>query len=171
MQKMIIGLINKYKALARIIVFALAGLMLQACGGSEEYIAFDGGGFIFNYRIAEAYYGVSVKPMRRLAPGTVLEASLENPAGGKPFIIRKEVKAPALRYTFRTPPLNGVEKNRHYQVMVRVMSAPGGRELSRISKTISSELDQSALPARPLAIGPGYHNKPDAKAKGQPEVK
>lgn len=168
---MIVGMIGKFRAMARMGILALAGLMLQACGGSEEYIAFDGGGFIFNYRIAEAYYGVSVKPMRRLAPGTVLEASLENPAGGKAFIVRKEIKGPALRYTFRTPPLKGVEKNSPYQVMVRVMSAPGGRELSRISKTITSELDQSALPARPLAIGPGYHNKPDTKAKVQPDTK
>lgn len=144
----------------RAAVFGAAALILTACGEAEDYIAFDGGGFIFNYRIAEAYYGVSVKPMRRLMPGFVLEAAFENPAGGEPIIVRREIKGPKLRYTLRTPPLTGIEKNRPYRVVVRVMSAPGGRELARISKALSSELDQSALPAKPLAIGPGYHNTP-----------
>ena len=55
------------KAIRTAFVLAVL-LVLGGCGGSDDtpYLKILGGGFIFNYRIGEAYYGLVVKAERRL---------------------------------------------------------------------------------------------------------
>ena len=139
--------------------------LLAACGDDPRrpWIRIDGGGFIFNYRIAEAFYGVSVKPMRRLPEGTVLEAEFQDPAGGPPHIVRETVAAPQLGYSLSSPPVKGVVAGRDYRVVVRVREAKTGHELARIEQSFRSDLDQSILPEKPLTVGPGYTPNPDHK--------
>ena len=135
---------------------------LAACSEpSGPAMAIEGGGFIFNYRIAEVFYGVSVKPLRKFEPGTVLVAEFENPAGGAPFVVRETVAGPRLSYGLRTPGVEGVKAGRPYRVVVTVLS-PGGTEFGRLERTFKSDLDQDVNPARPLTIGPGYTRNPDA---------
>jgi hypothetical protein len=149
------------------LLMALAvGAIMAACDdASKPYVEIEGGGFIFNYRIAEAFYGVSLRPMRRLEPGTVLEVEFENPAGGTPYIVRETVEARRLSYMLRTPGLSGVEKDRPYRVQVRVLAPGDGRLLASYEQTLKSDLDQSVLPSRPLTIGPGYTPNPELQAK------
>lgn len=138
-------------------------LALVGCGPADDdpYVAFDGGGFVFNYRIAEAFYGFNLKPMRALSPGTVLEASLEDPAGGAPIMIAQTVAGPQLRYTFRTGALTGIRAKRPYTVEVRVREAGSGKVLATYRKSFESELDQADLPSKPLVVGPGYAPNPE----------
>jgi hypothetical protein len=56
--------------------------------------------------------------------------------------------------------VTGVEKDKPYKV-VAVLKSEQGEVLQRIEKSYRSELDQSILPARPLAIGPGYQRNLD----------
>jgi hypothetical protein len=137
---------------------ALASLI--ACVGEQDYLEAGGGGFIFNYRNAVATYGIIVFPRRDPPAGATIEASFENPAGGDPIWISRPARGGG-RIDFETPPLTGVEKDKPYRVVVVLKSAEG-RELQRIEKTFVSELDQSVLPERPLAIGPGYQRNIDA---------
>ncbi len=145
------------KQRAVLVIFTLS-IRLGGCAEEDKsYVAFEGGGVIFNYRIAEAYYGINLRPMRRLRPGTVLEVEFENPSGGEPYLVRKTVGAPKLRYTVRTPPVQGVKGNRDYRVFVRVLSHDGTL-LATYTKSVHSDLDQSVLPKAPLVVGPGYHH-------------
>ncbi len=148
---------------SRIALVVLIGL-LAGCGDNADrpWIAIEGGGFIFNYRIAEVFYGVSVKPLRSLAPGTVLEGEFENPAGGAPLIVRETINTARLSYAMRTPPLLGVKAGKAYRVEIRVLDVDGAKVLGRVSRTFKSDLDQSANPEKPLTIGPGYTPNPDA---------
>jgi len=148
-------------------MMALAvGVMMAACDDQgKPYVEIEGGGFIFNYRIAEAFYGVSLRPMRRLEPGTVLEVVFENPAGGEPYVVRETVNAARLSYMLRTPGLRGVEKDRPYRVEVRVLAPRDGRLLATYQTTFKSDLDQSVLPEKPLTVGPGYTPNPELEAK------
>jgi hypothetical protein len=148
------------------LLMALAvGAIMAACDdASKPYVEIEGGGFIFNYRIAEAFYGVSLRPMRRLEVGTVLEAEFENPAGGKSYVVRETVDAARLSYMLRTPGLSGIEKDRPYRVEVRVL-AGDGRLLASYERTFKSDLDQSVLPEKPLTIGPGYTPNPELEGK------
>ena len=151
------------------IVGALAGALSlhTACSESGDYLAVAGGGFVFNYRLAEADYGIALKPMRELPADSSIEATFENPSGGEPFVIRKEGPFNPIRVAFDTPPVEGVTKDRPYKVVV-VLRDAGGATLQRIEKTFTSQLDQTALPERPLAIGPGYQKNIDGSTTAYP---
>ena len=132
-------------------------LALAACGDdpSRPAVVIEGGGFIFNYRIAEVFYGVSVRPQRKLEPGSTIEAEFEDPAGGPPIRVEEKVTGQRLSYALRTPPVEGVRAGRDYHVIVR-LKAPDGHELASTSRTLRSDLDQEMNPPAPLTVGPGY---------------
>lgn len=133
--------------LGRSIVLA-AVLVLAGCGGSDDtpYLKFLGGGFIFNYRIGEAYYGFVVKAQRRLPKGSVIEAEFEDPGGGKPIIRRQDAAFGRSEYLFRTPSLQGVKKDRPYRVVVRLRRTAAGTVIAKYSRTFRSSVSQAALP-------------------------
>lgn len=138
---------------------------LAACSESSRdgpYLEFLGGGFIFNYRLAQAEYGFVVKRLRRLPAHTVIEARLENPAGGEPFVLRETATWDQLEYVFRSPPVHGVKANHDYRVEVRLIDGASGRVLDTYTRTFRSDVDQSVLPERPPVVGPGYQPAPEA---------
>jgi hypothetical protein len=154
------------RRVALLLMALAAGAIMAACDdASKPYVEIEGGGFIFNYRIAEAFYGVSLRPMRRLEAGTVLEVEFENPAGGPPYVVRETVEGARLSYMLRTPGLSGIEKDRPYRVEVRVLAPGDGRLLASFVQTFKSDLDQSVLPSAPLTIGPGYTPNPELEGK------
>lgn len=140
-------------------------LMLVGCGNDTgPWLAFDGGSFVFNYRIAEASYGFNVRPLRKMPEGTVLEAQFEDPAGGPPLIVRQEVKGPALRYSFQTPALSGIKAGKPYHAAIRVLEAGTLKVLASYERIFKSDVDQSWLPSKPLVVGPVYTPNPELKA-------
>lgn len=143
-----------------------ACLIGAACVDQSQYLELAGGGFVFNYRNATATYGVILLPRRDPPAGAVIEASFENPAGGDPIVLSRPARGGG-RITFQTPPLSGVEKDRPYHVVVVLKSAVG-EELLRLEKDYTSDLDQSVLPERPLAIGPGYQQNIDRSTEPFP---
>jgi hypothetical protein len=100
-----------------------------------------------------------VKRLRRLPEGTVIEARLENPAGGAPFVIRETASWDRLEYVFRSPPLRGVKAGRDYRVEVRLLD-PAGQLLASYARTFRSDVDQEILPERAPVVGPGYQAAP-----------
>lgn len=153
----------------RAFLAATVGLALLAggCDGDKgPPIAIEGGGFIFNYRIAEVFYGVSVKPLRRIESGAVLEARFEDPAspGGEPIVVRQPVTGDKLSYALQTPPLRGVKSGIDYKVIVVAMAADG-KEIGRVERAFQSQLSQDMLPSRPLTVGPGYEPNIGTNAK------
>jgi hypothetical protein len=144
--------------------FALAGLAACSSEESGPFIAIDGGGFVFNYRIAEATEGIVVGARRTLPEGGRIEVTFEDPAGGAPIVVSDPVKPKLPRYDFTTPPLTGIVKDKDYLVTARLFDA-GGKEVEKVEKMLRSELDQSVLPAKPLTIGPGYTRNPDSDTK------
>jgi hypothetical protein len=145
----------------------LLTLLVASCREDGDYLAVAGGGFVFNYRIAEATYGIALKPMRELPADAVVEATLENPAGGEAIVMRKQGPFNPTRISFQTPPVQGVVKGKPYKVVV-VLRDASGATLQTIEKTFTSELDQSVLPERPLAIGPGYQKNIDESTTAYP---
>lgn len=139
-------------------------LLLVACSDNSDkpYIEFIGGGFIFNYRLAEADYGFVVKPVRRIPAGTILEAQFENPSGGEPFIVRDTAKFGRLQYVFRTPPVHGVKANHNYQVHLRLLDPANKHVIASYSRNFHSDVDQSILPESPPVVGPGYQRAPSS---------
>jgi hypothetical protein len=140
-------------------VLALA--LAAACAPQDgPYLEFLGGGFVFNYRLAEADYGFVVKRLRRLPGGTIIEARLENPAGGEPFVLRETAAWDRLEYVFRSPPVRGVKADRDYRVEVRLIDPADGRVFATYARAFRSDVDQSVLPERAPVVGPGYQTAP-----------
>ncbi|WP_373087897.1 hypothetical protein [Sneathiella sp.] len=143
--------------------------LLGGCGDETDkpYLEFVGGGFIFNYRIGEAFYGFVAKPLRDIPEGTEIVAEFEDPAGGPPLKIKQPAKPHMLQYMFRTPGVKGIVKDRPYTVTVRLVTAGESTPLAVYTKQYSSNINQSDVPDTALTIGPGYHPNPalfDAKS-------
>ena len=142
------------------------GIALAACddqgekAADEPYLEITGGGFVFNYRVADAYYGFVAKPLRSLPEGASLEARFEDPAGGPSYLEQQPAADNALRYSFRSPPLQGIEAGRPYAVELRLVAADQKTVLQSLTRTYTSQLDQEVNPEKPLTVGPSYHKNP-----------
>jgi hypothetical protein len=147
---------------------SLAVVVAAGCSSRDDnspYLDIQGGGFMFNYRIAEATAALVVAPLRPLPEGSVIETSFENPAGGDAIIVRQEGSPKETTFEFTTPPLKGIVADRKYRVTLRLLDKDG-KELQRIDKDFHSQLDQSVLPEKPLTVGPGYQPNPELPPLG-----
>jgi hypothetical protein len=135
----------------------LAAVLLASCSedASAPYMQIVGGGFVFNYRIADAYYGFVARPKRTLPEGGELEVLFELPGGGPPFVVREPVKQGQIQYAFKTVSLRHVMKDHPYKATLRVLDG-SGKELARYERSFISDIDQDTLPQKPLVTGPGY---------------
>ena len=145
-----------------LVMAVLLGATLSACGedASTPYFEFVGGGFIFNYRNAEHYYGFVARPKKALPEDARLEAQFEVPGDAPPLVIKEPVRPGQLQYMFRTGHLQGIVKNHPYKAVLRLIDGKTGEEIASYEKTFATEADQSSLPAEPLAIGPAYQQPP-----------
>ena len=153
-----------------VVVMLVLALGLVACDDSETpaepepYLKIVGGGFIFNYRVADAFYGFIATPLRSLPEGSRLVAQFEDPAGGPPFIEQQDVGAKTLRYSFRSPPLQSIKAGQAYHVELRLIAAEDGALLETLTRSYTSQIGQEINPDKPLTVGPGYHPNPEAES-------
>lgn len=144
----------------------LAGILI-GCADSDAdkpYLEFAGGGFIYNYRLATADYGFVIRMLKKIPPGTVIEAEFENPSGGSPIVIRQPARPTRLSYKFETPPVTGIKADTDYRVEVRLIDPGDGHVFARYSRSFHADVDQDILPDRPPVIGPGYQPNPEAQS-------
>lgn len=142
------------------ILFAI-GLATRENVADKPYLTIAGSGFIFNYRVADAYYGFTAiveKPVRNYSR---IEASFEDPAGGPPFLVSTKLTPRSKRYGLRSPPLSGIEKDKPYHVTVRLVQNGDGAVLFEDAFTVASQMSDAVMPPAPLTIGPGYTRNPD----------
>ncbi len=159
-----LGLCNSVlRALCLIVIVAAA-----ACSSGPPTVKIIGGGFIFNYRIAEAYYGIVAEIGGDVPEGATLEVEFEDPAGGRAIVVSQPVITSRTRYKFETPPLTGIEADRPYHVTLLLIAPGGDKALAEATRSFKSDVGQDLLPERPLSVGPGYHRPPD-EGGGAPE--
>ena len=165
------------KSLLPVIGLLLAAVALGACrdeGGKGEYFAISGKLFEFNYRLAIATYVITLNPMQPMDGRQVAVVSFENPAGGEPLVVRQKIWPKMSHITLTSPALTCVVKDKPYAVSIRIEDA-SGTLLQSFETTLTSSLDQSILPDRPLVVGPVYElNKDmvghvDGKLPGEPK--
>jgi hypothetical protein len=140
-------------------------LALGACRdpGQGDYLEVSGKIFVFNYRIAQATYLLTLSKIRPLPDDSRLETTFENPAGGEPFIVQQKVWPTMAKVTVESPPIKCVKANREYKVSIRVVDARG-QLLQTIERKMVSNVDQSVMPDKPLVVGPFYDPNPDKLA-------
>ena len=153
-----------------------AAMVLGACRdtGKEALYEISGRLFEFNYRLARATYVITLHPLRPVGEGNVAVVDFENPAGGDPLVVEQKIWPKLPHVTLTSPPLTCVVKDKPYAVSIRIEDA-NGTLLQSFETTLTSSLDQSVLPDRPLVVGPVYElNKDmighvDGKLPGEPK--
>jgi hypothetical protein len=150
-----------------------AALVLAACNEPDDrpYLSFAGGGFVFNYRIGQAFYGFVAQPKKPMPEGAMIEARFEIPGSEAPFVERRPTTAGMLRYTFRTPPLKGIVKDHKYRVELRVIASGSDEVLASYVNSYHTDVNQASLPDKPLVLGPGYTPNPEVDISKLPSDK
>ncbi|HEV7252313.1 MAG TPA: hypothetical protein VGN97_04335 [Mesorhizobium sp.] len=144
-------------SLALLAVLMGVGWMTREDPAAKPPLKILGGGFMFNYRIADVHYGFTAAIQRSLPAGSVIEAEFEDPAGGANHVVRERVEVRASRYTLRSPPLQGVEAGKDYHVEVRLKTRADDAVLWSDRLAFRSQLSDDVAPDAPLTVGPGYH--------------
>ena len=82
------------------------------------------------------------------------------PGGAEPYVTTAKIVPGQLQYSFKTPFLQGIEKDHEYKAVMRLID-PAGKELARYERSFHTDVDQSTLPPKPLVVGPGYEPNPE----------
>jgi len=151
-----------------VLVALLGAAGCRDSGEEGEYFEVSGKLFVFNYRVATATYLVTLNPLQPMREGQTAVATFQDPAGGEPIVVRQKIWPKLEKTTIESPPLRCVAKDKRYSVSIAI-EEDGGRVVQKLDTTITSNLDQSVLPDRPLVVGPLYTPNPDLA--GHPDGK
>ena len=124
-------------------------------------LEFAGGGFLYNYRIAETRYGLSMRIVNPVPIGANLEVTFENPTGGDPFIVTHSVGSEISLIDVESPALPDVATGRDYVVVIRLRERLTNAVMETHERKFRTNIDPSIMPKKPLTVGPGYRRNPD----------
>lgn len=148
---------------AAILALAACGLLFAAVWSlrpdpaGQPYLQFSGGGFVFNYRISEVFYGFTAFVARPLETGSIIEAEFSLGQGRGTAVLRQRVGTETRRYAMRSPALDDVVAGAAYPVKIRVLDRDGAQELWRTERSYVSQISSHGMIGKtPLTIGPGY---------------
>ncbi len=136
------------------------GFLTREDISEQPYLKIAGSGFIFNYRVADAYYGFTALVQKPVKNYSTIEARFEDPSGGPPYVVTQRMRPRSHRYGLRSPPLRGIEAGRPYHVSVRLLQNGDGAVLFHDDFTVVSRMSDRIVPPEPLTIGPGYTRNP-----------
>jgi hypothetical protein len=140
----------------------VASCLLSACQRpADDHISVNGKIFIFNIRLAKAYYALNLNRLQGVPDGSMVTAAFENPTGGPPLIATRKVFPKMVRIDLQSPDLTCVVPDRPYKITV-TLKDPDGKLLQTLETTLSSTLDQTVMPERALVVGNAYDRNPEA---------
>lgn len=143
-------------SLALLAILLAVGWMTREDPDTKPYLRITGGGFMFNYRVADVYYGFTAVVDRPLPTGSIIEAAFEDPAGGADHVVRTRVGTGTNHYSLRSPPVLGVEADKPYRVAIRVLDRTEAEILWTHDLAFRSRISDTVVPHEPLTVGPGY---------------
>ena len=150
-------------SVALLAVLLAVGWMTREDPDTKPYLRIVGGGFMFNYRVADVYYGFIAVVDRPLPTGSIIEAAFEDPAGGPRHVVRTRVGTGTNHYSLRSPPVRGVQADKPYHVAIRVLDRTETELLWTHDLAFTSRISDTVVPDRPLTVGPGYARNPEPK--------
>lgn len=145
--------------LVAMIAFAI-GWVTRDDPGKKPPIVIAGGGFIYNYRVAEVFYGFTAMVAKPVTSGSLLVAEFEDPGGGSPMVVEKRVSTRSNRYGMRSPRVHGIVAHRPYHVSIKLYDYTRTKLLWSGEKTYAARIGDDVVPDKPLTVGPGYQQFP-----------
>lgn len=147
-----------------LVLIPILGALLLVIGcqrKAEDYITVNGKVFIFNIRLARAFYMLTLNRLPATPDGVVVVAEFEDPAGGPPLVKEQKVFPKMTRIDLQSPDVDCVTTGRPYRIHI-VVRSPEGETLQTIDTTLTSTLDSTMLPEKALVEGPAYTRTKDA---------
>lgn len=144
-----------------VLVLVAVGWMTREDPSEKPYLGIAGGGFIYNYREADVYYGFIANVLKPLPSGSWMIAEFEDPAGGPPLTVETRLHARSTRYGVHSPRVRGVKAGQPYHVSIRIYDYTRTKLIWSAEKKFTSQIDDSVVPKKPLTIGPGYFPNPE----------
>lgn len=141
-------------------LFAI-GWLTREDPAEKPYLRIAGGGFIYNYRVADVFYGFTAYVLKPLPVGSWIIAEFENPRSGAPLTVETRLHARSVKYGIRSPSVRGVEAGRPYRVSIRIVDYTRSHVIWSDERDYVSQIDDMVVPERPLTVGPGYNPNPD----------
>lgn len=143
--------------IVQLFALLLIVLGLSACQRekSEDLFKLTGRIFVFNYRISEASYMVTIEQQRPIPDGITIVTQFQDPTGGPKIEITRTAWPKLKRVSLASPPIRCVKAGVAYAVDIVVKNA-SGETVQQIATTVTSNIDQSVLAAKPLLVGPVY---------------
>jgi hypothetical protein len=129
-----------------------------------DYISVNGKIFIFNIKLAQAYYQLDLNRLPATPDNSVARAEFEDPAGGPVLVTEQKVFPNMTRIDLQSPDVNCVVAGKPYKIHVTLRDSDG-KELQTLDTTLTSTLDQTVMPAKALVLGAAYDKNPDAYNK------
>jgi len=157
----------------RWLALPLTLLALAGCQREEQrdVAKISGRMFVFNYRVAVATYLVTLQAQVPIEEGSVIEAEFENPRGGEALTVSERLFPKNSKIVLQSPPVECVRQDRPYTVTIR-LRAPDGHVMQTLETKVTSDTDQSLLPAKPLVVGPLYTPNPEVfRSDGTTDMK
>lgn len=142
-------------------VMLLAALSASCQRQDTDYISISGKIFIFNIRLARAYYMLDLNRLAATPDDAVVVAEFEDPAGGPALVKEQKVFPKMTRIDLQSPDINCVVTGKPYKIHV-TLKAADGKVLQTLDTTLTSTLDQTVMPAQALVVGAAYDKNPDA---------
>jgi hypothetical protein len=142
---------------------ALATLaILPACQREDvnEPLKLSGKVFIFNYRVAQATYVITLARNGPLPDESFAVTQFENPAGGAPIETRTKIFPFWQKVALESPPVHCIVKGKPYAIAIRVVDKDN-QLIQQIDTTLTSTEDQTLMPSKPLVVGPFYTPNPE----------
>jgi hypothetical protein len=139
------------------LVVSTAAAALAACQREQDeaFFRLTGRIFVFNYRVSQASYMVTIEQTRPIGDGMTIVARFQDPAGGDAIAITRTAWPKLARVALASPPIRCVKAGVPYAVAIDIRNA-GGDIVQRIETSVTSNVDQSVLAAKPLLVGPVY---------------
>ncbi|WP_312805079.1 hypothetical protein [Agrobacterium cavarae] len=151
-----------------LILLALAGCQREE---QRDIAKISGRMFVFNYRVAVATYLVTLQTQVPIEEGSVIEAEFENPRGGQVLTVSERRFPKNSKIVLQSPAVECVRQDRPYKVTIR-LRAPDGHVMQTLETKVTSDTDQSLLPAKPLVVGPLYTPNPEVfRSDGTTDMK
>lgn len=144
-----------------VLVLMAIGWVTREDPEEKPYIGITGGGFIYNYREAQVFYGFTAHVLKPLPVGTLMIADFEDPGGGPPLTVETRLHARSTRYGVHSPNVRGVKSGQPYQVSIRLYDHTRTKLIWSAEKSFTSQIGDSVVPEKPLTIGPGYFPNPE----------
>jgi ABC-type cobalamin transport system permease subunit len=131
---------------------------------AKDHVSVNGKIFIFNIRLARAYYALTLNRLPAMPDDGVVTVAFEDPAGGPALISTQKVFAHMNRIDLQSPDLACVIAGKPYKIHITAADA-AGKTLQTIDTTLVSTLDQTVIPAHSLVVGAAYDRNPQAFGK------